>query len=95
MIKVVKVVGESMSPALEPGQYVFANTWQRHRVSLGDIVVIDHPFYGRIVKRIRDICPVQGYKLSSDNPNGLSSEALGWVSERAIVGKVFSACYTP
>lgn len=89
MLHVVRVSGSSMSPTLRDGDFVVVldrRVTRRYRV--GDIVVVAHPTFGRIVKRVAARDSEGRISLAGDSPRSTSREALGWVPERAIVGHV-------
>ena len=82
------IEGDSMLPALKPGDCVFINPY----VSLeaGDIVLARHPFRQdvHIVKRLREITPDGAYFLVGDNlPESTDSRSFGAISKKDIVGK--------
>lgn len=76
-----------MSPAFNHGDYVFTLRW-RTGLKPGDVVVVDHPRFKTIIKRIAAINPRGELRLYGDNPASTSSEALGWQSADGVIGKV-------
>lgn len=76
-----------MEPTLAAGDFVLASRWLYY-LSIGDYIVVEHPKYQRIIKRIVTICPKQGLWLSGDNPKSLTSEQMGWLDKRCVVAKV-------
>ena len=91
MIKIIKVTGDSLSPFFLSGDFVLINTSQRvsKKLQPDDIVVFNHPDYGRLIKRVvvnnpeSEIIKVSGY-----NEDSVSSHKLGHIPYSAIIGKV-------
>ena len=76
-----------MYPTLANGDYVVISTlfW---RLKADDIVVVEHPEYQKIIKRI-DTIDDQGHLwLKGDNEASLSPEKMGWIKKQWLVGKV-------
>jgi nickel-type superoxide dismutase maturation protease len=92
-LTIVEVTGESMLPALRPGDRLVVR--RDARVREGDIVVAEHAGV-LMVKRVfrRES---EGWWLESDNqraPGRRDSWDFGAVPERHIVGRVIG-CYWP
>ncbi len=81
MIKVRKVVGESMLPTLRHGAVVFGVSYKKPR--LGDIVIAK--LNGReVIKRIAGKSD-RGYFLLGDNPMASTdSRVFGWITPDAV-----------
>lgn len=78
-----------MSPNFMPGDYVISFAWHGTRYQKGDVVVVKHPHYQTLIKRIAEINQILGkVLLSGDNPASASSESLGWLQQTRLVGKV-------
>lgn len=89
MLHVVRVAGASMSPTLVDGDFVVVlGRRVTRRCRIGDVVVVDHPSLGRIVKRIAARDARGRIALAGDGPLSTTREAIGWLSERAVVGRV-------
>lgn len=85
MIKVRRVVGESMLPALRPGQIVVATRWTR---LLPGKVVIARMRDRDVIKRVKDVSAA-GIIIEGDNPAASTdSRHFGPVDPRAILGVV-------
>jgi hypothetical protein len=52
------------------------------------VVVVNHPRYQKIIKRIKRVSDNQGYSLVGDNPQSTSSQELGFVTQENIAGLV-------
>ena len=83
--RLVRVEGDSMKPVLDPGTYGVFRHRQIYRD--GDIVLIDHPTYGAIIKRIRNQTP-QGFWLVGENDASLTTSQLGLVPQSCILGRL-------
>lgn len=76
-----------MMPSLAGGDYVIASRYFR-RLKKGDLVIVDHPHYKRIVKRIHTMSENHKLLLSGENAQSISCEKMGWVSTSTVYGKV-------
>ncbi len=85
MIRIVKVVGDSMSPALNDGDYIV--TIKPRRLRPGFIYVVNHSDLGRIIKRLERI---EGgrYYFAGDNPSSTPSAVIGSVTRARIIGRM-------
>ena len=91
MFRFYKVVGASMTPTLFQGDYVLCLTWPLFRFRTSQVVVVNHPKYQTIIKRIKCIQQVSDnrvYWLVGDNPQSTSSQELGFVTQQKIAGLV-------
>ena len=68
MFRLIRVDGDSMSPALENGDYILIKK-ARSQVKLrpGLIYVVNHDRLGRIIKRLKSV-DQDGLWFSGDNP---------------------------
>lgn len=87
MINLLKIDGDSMLPKMADGDFIFIsrlyiNLQPRH------MVVVSHPIYQRIVKRIEHINNDGQLWLCGDNRLSLSSAQMGWIEPSWITGKV-------
>lgn len=74
-----------MLPGLQPGSYAL---FRRSRgYGVGQTVLVDHPQFGRIVKRISDVSE-QGVSLHGTSQFSTSSEALGVVPSSTLMGRL-------
>lgn len=88
MLRIFKVKGESMHPVFRHGDYVLAFQWRNIQYRIGDVVLIRHPEFGMLIKRISQIRE-DHFLLEGDNSNfSLSPARIGWQPERRIIGKV-------
>jgi len=87
MLSLYEVKGNSMLPSLNSGDFVFANQFY-FVVRVNDVVVVNHPYYHRIIKRVARICQIRGFLLCGDHEDSVSSKKMGWVTQPQIEGKV-------
>jgi len=87
MLSVVKVQGVSMAPRLKEGDYVVINRFYP-RIKVGHLVVVDHATYQHMIKRVQKINSNGSLWLTGENENSVRPEAMGWVPEARILGKV-------
>lgn len=76
-----------MSPAFCHNDYVFTLR-RRSGLKTGDVVVINHPRFNTIIKRIAEISPEGALRLEGDNPASTDTESLGWQPPSKVIGKV-------
>lgn len=88
MFRLYKVLGASMTPTLHQGDYVLCLTWPPFRFRKSQVVVVKHPRYQTIIKRIKRVRDNRDYLLNGDNPRSTSSQELGFVTQENIVGLV-------
>ncbi len=88
--RLIRVTGRSMTPLLDDGDYAVVRLGQSHRPPLqaGDVVLVDHPAYGAIVKCIGPPGPDGRVPLYGLSPESTSAEALGTVPPDRIRGRV-------
>jgi len=85
MIRIVKVIGDSMSPTLNDGDYIL--TLKPRSVRPGFIYVVNHSDLGRIVKRL-DRVEDGRYYFTGDNPKSTPSAVIGPVTRERIIGRM-------
>tara|TARA_B100001093_G_scaffold100942_1_gene93050 strand:- start:3122 stop:3499 length:378 start_codon:yes stop_codon:yes gene_type:complete len=83
MLKVYRVTGDSMFPTLSHDDIFFA--YKKKKVITGDIVVMQIPFFGRIVKRVKSL-DNDSYILAGDNPSEQSSCCSSPQSNKYMIG---------
>lgn len=85
MIKLAKVRGESMTPALTAGDYmIITKAWT---LRPGFVVLVDHPKYGTIVKRVKSL-ENDEISLEGDGPDSTTTDAMGLVDIKVVRGRV-------
>ena len=79
-----RIAGASMEPALPDGSIALFRA--RKRVEQGDVVLVDHPEFGLIVKRVRAVDEDGGAWLEGSSPASTSADKLGRVAAEQIRG---------
>ena len=85
-----KVRGNSMVPTLEHGDYVIGRRPSRRRpIQVGDVVVLHHPRYGAMVKRVHQTNTDGSFLVRGDGAATTASVDLGnieqgWISRRVV-----------
>ena len=77
-----------MLPTLKHNDFVVCFGWKGKRYKVGDVVVVTHPEFKTIIKRIAQIHPTQGLLLAGDNAFSTAPERMGWIAPKQIIGKV-------
>ena len=91
-LKLFRVTGKSMLPALKDKDYVL--TRQSSDLQPGDIVVMNLPDYGQVIKRI-DSLSTDSIKLSGDNPRLASSCCERAQLKDCLIGKMIAKFSVP
>lgn len=76
-----------MSPVLNEGDYVIASSWWL-KLKLGSLVVVRHPQYKIIVKRILELRHDGAFLLSGENAASVDSQQMGWLTKNDLLGIV-------
>ena len=84
-----------MAPNFTDGDYALAVCWPPMRLRVDQVVLVRHPVYDLIIKRIANISESGHVLLKGDNVQSTSSERLGWVSNSNIIGNVCLRLPTP
>lgn len=78
-----------MLPTLTANDFVLCYRYRKTQFDVGEMVVVQHPRFGVIIKRIEAITQQGNYVLSGDNKKvSTSSDTLGQISNSDILGKV-------
>lgn len=94
------IPSDSMTPAIQPGDFIMVDTWKNHigGFHVGDIIVFSQPTKNgqTLVKRITKIqlenvekkLTMQYYVLGDNKKNSFDSRHFGLVNSDIIIGKV-------
>ncbi|MEL6212607.1 MAG: S24/S26 family peptidase [Pseudomonadota bacterium] len=86
--RIIKVAGVSMAPALNDGDFVIAEAGVSvGALSDGDIVVVDHPRFGAIVKAIGPVDGSGRRRLYGVSDRSTPADALGYVEPGGRVAR--------
>ncbi|MEM9170926.1 MAG: S24/S26 family peptidase [Pseudomonadota bacterium] len=91
-LRLVKIVGESMAPALQPGSYALFR--RSADVAAGDIVLAAHKKYGWIVKAVAR-ADARNVDLMGLNAASTSRTDLGQTARERIYGRLLWPRATP
>ena len=83
--RISRVTGRSMTPSFEDGDYVLS---RKAEVVPGDVVLIRHPAFGLILKRILRTDEDGCYIVGGDNSSSTPSDAIGPVIPDNIAGVI-------
>jgi nickel-type superoxide dismutase maturation protease len=97
------VVGDSMLPALRPGDRVIVDVWTyRHRTPRPAEIVVVRPAPGSaaLVKRVARVVPTPSgrdavWVLGDNPPDSLDSRRLGPIDRERILGRVVLRVWPP
>ena len=76
-----------MQPKFQAGDFVLVRKLIFKKPKVNDILVVNHPHYGQIIKQVKSVKP-NGISMCSSNKSGLSEQAIGLVNPAQIIGKV-------
>lgn len=83
---IYRIEGDSMLPVLKAGDYIL--TFKLFGgLKEGDVVVVRHPLYGIIVKRIITFSADGFLWLCGESRASLSPEQIGWVDPACVLGR--------
>lgn len=89
MFGIAKVVGSSMLPTFSDGDFVITARPLFRSYRLGDIVAIQHPTLGGIIKRISHCSNDGTFLVTGDNHSASTSTlAMGDIPLNRIMGRV-------
>jgi signal peptidase I len=90
MLKLVKIMGDSMSPDFEHGDFVLVSKipFLFSSPRAGDVVLFRQPGYGVLIKRIHRIYPDGGMEVMGTQADSTDSRVFGPVNPATLIGKV-------
>jgi nickel-type superoxide dismutase maturation protease len=90
MLKLLKIVGDSLTPAYKHGDFVLVSKipFLFRRPSPGDVIAFHQPGYGVLIKRIQSVNIDGGLDVLGSRPESVDSRVFGSVNQKDIVGKV-------
>ncbi len=77
-----------MSPNFYPNDFVITIKWLAMSLKEEQVVVVRHPVYQTIIKRIQTIDANGNMLLKGDNQYSVEMGSLGWIEPAWVVGKV-------
>jgi signal peptidase I len=90
MLKLLKIVGDSLTPGFEHGDFVFVSKipFLIRSPSPGDVIAFHQPGYGLLIKRIESISSEGDLIVSGTRPESVDSRVFGAVKQGDMIGKV-------
>ncbi|NTS78066.1 hypothetical protein HR060_14495 [Catenovulum sp. SM1970] len=88
-ISINRVQGHSMSPALPDNSYaIFHRFFRVQNLKVKDVVKVEHPKFGLLVKRIKFIDRNGFIWLEGLDPHSISSMEMGPIKSQHILAKL-------
>lgn len=87
MLHVFKVKGDSMVPTLAGNDYVITSCFLSPKENR--LVVVNHPIYKQLIKRIKLIQKDGTLLLVGDNKESLTTKEMGHFSKKELCGVVW------
>ena len=90
MLKLLKIVGDSLTPEYQNGDFVMISKIPFLFVppSTGDIVAFHQPGYGLLIKRIQGVNQDGSVNVIGAHPDSIDSRVFGPVNKNNVLGKV-------
>lgn len=87
-LKLFKVQGRSMAPEYLPNDVLICAKWPFIQLRPGHNLVINHPYYHTIVKKVTNVLSSGDVIVSGTSPDSTPSAAIGVVQKHWIEGRV-------
>ncbi|NTS76220.1 hypothetical protein HR060_05005 [Catenovulum sp. SM1970] len=82
------VASQSMTPVIPLHSYVmFSSLFRKGKLKIGDIVKVDHPIYGLMVRTVKFIDRNGFFWLKGENDHGLTTMEMGPIRPHNILAK--------
>jgi signal peptidase I len=90
MLKLLKIVGDSLTPSFEHGDFVLVSKipFLIRSPSPGDVIAFHQPGYGLLIKRIESISSEGELNVIGTRPESVDSRVFGAVKQEDMVGMV-------
>jgi signal peptidase I len=90
MLKLLKIVGDSLTPNFEHGDFVLVSKipFLFRPPSPGDVVAFHQPGYGLLIKRIQSVNPDGEFNVFGTRLESIDSRVFGAVKQAEMIGKV-------
>ncbi len=92
MFKLLKVSGDSLSPAFQEGDFVVIAKiplFFKQSPKPGDVVVFNHPIFGVMIKRIEKIMPEKDELfVVGTHQDSIDSRRFGPIPAQSVLGTV-------
>jgi len=90
ILKLMRVRGDSLAPRFHSGDFVLISSLalRLRPPRPADVIVFDHPAYGRLIKRIQRIEPDGRLFVRGDDIDSVDSRRFGPIDITAVKGLV-------
>lgn len=90
ILQVFRIKGNSLAPHCRAGDYVIASglALGLRLCRAGDLVVFDHPEYGRLIKRVEEVQSNGWLNVRGDDIDSVDSRLFGPLPPASIRGRV-------
>ena len=88
LLQVLRVRGGSLAPRIHDGDYIVISGLGMGRIRAGDVVVFDHPDYGRLVKRVEGLEPCGHLRVRGDDIDSIDSRRFGPIPRSCLLGRL-------
>ena len=91
MLRLLRVSGESLSPAYQKGDFVLVAKipFLLRVLRRGDVVVFRHPLHGTMIKQVERVLPDRDeIYVAGTHKYSVDSRSFGAIHKRDVVGKV-------
>ena len=86
--QLLRIRGHSMAPALQDGDYAVAKRLRTGEdLVVGDVVEIDHPDFGLIVKRVNEVLPRQ-VRVGGEAARSIDADQIGPIARARITARL-------
>lgn len=90
IFSILRVRGGSLAPRFRDGDYVLLSGLGLKRIRPGDVIVFDHPDYGRLIKRVEAVEPCGRLRVRGDDIDSVDSRRFGPVPRASVRGRVIA-----
>ncbi len=90
MPKLLKIVGDSLTPGYQHGDFVLVSKipFLLHPPSPGDVIAFHQPGYGLLIKLIQSVNADGEFYVIGTQPESIDSRVFGAVRQKDMIGKV-------
>jgi nickel-type superoxide dismutase maturation protease len=83
-----KIQGDSMLPVFKPNDFVFSLSRYKSRYQVNDVVIVQHPSLGKIIKRIKNMEKNHVLLVGDNLQQSTSTKSMGRLPLELIKGRV-------
>jgi type IV secretory pathway protease TraF len=88
LLQVLRVRGLSLAPRYRDGDYVVISGLAMRHIRPGDVVVFEHPDYGRLIKCVEGIEPSGCVRVRGEDIDSIDSRLFGPIPPSSVLGRV-------